>query len=206
MRLRPVTLSTLPGPLPNHWGAAPCLDLINSRWSDHLGSGRFYERLAQPVWRRAFLTQWGYRVRDPDDTDAVADLAALRTVLRNALEAYVSRRRLLRPLRMVLEAQMNRAPARLAMSSRAGGYDLSLLRLGDDWDVVAAEVATSAGRLISQGRRVKICANPHCSWMFVDESRPGTRRWCEVSICGSLVNVRRYRAGRNRLSAEEGTL
>jgi len=157
------------------------------------------------VWRRAFLTQWGYSVRDPDDTDAVADLAALRTVLRNALAAYVSRRRLPGPLRMVLEAQMNRAPARLAMSSRAGGYDLSLLRLGDDWDVVAAEVATSAGRLISQGRRVKICANPHCSWMFVDESRPGTRRWCEVSICGSLVNVRRHRAQRNRLSAEEGT-
>ena len=157
------------------------------------------------MWRRAFLTRWGYRVRDPDDTDALADLAALRTVLRDALEAYVSRRRLPRSLRMVLDAQMNRAPARLAMGSRPGGYDLSLLRLGDDWDVVIAEVATSAGRLISEGQRVKICANPHCSWMFVDESRPGTRRWCEVSICGSLVNVRRYRAGRRRLSVEEGT-
>ena len=100
---------------------------------------------------------------------------------------------------------MNRAPTRLAMSSRPGGYELSLKRLGDDWDVVIAEVATSAGRLISQWGRLKVCANPHCSWMFVDESRPGTRRWCEVSICGSLVNVRRHRAERNRLSAEEGT-
>ena len=195
----------MPGPLPNHWGASPCLDLVNSRWSDHLGSGRFYERLAEPVWRRAFLTRWGYRVRDPDDADAIADLATLRTVLRNALELYVSKRRLPTSLRMALEAQMNRVPVRMAMSTRPGGYELSLLRLGDDWDVVAAEVATSAGRLISQGRRVKICANPHCSWMFVDESRPGTRRWCEVSICGSLVNVRRHRAQRDRLSAEEGT-
>jgi predicted RNA-binding Zn ribbon-like protein len=156
------------------------------------------------VWRRAFLTQWGYRVRDPDDTHAIADLAALRAVLRNALEVYVSSRPLPRSFRMALEAQMNRAPTRLAMSSRPGGYDLSLLRLGDDWDVVIAEVATSAGRLISQGRRLKVCANPHCSWMFVDESRPGSRRWCDVSICGSLVNVRRHRAGRDRLSSEEG--
>jgi len=158
------------------------------------------------VWRRAFLTHWGYRVRDPDDTDAIADLAALRAVVRDALEVHISRQRLPRSLRMALEAQMNRAPTRLAMSSRPGGYELSLQRLGDDWEVVIAEVATSAGRLISERRRLKVCANPHCSWMFVDESRPGTRRWCEVSICGSLVNVRRHRAERYRLSAEEGPL
>ncbi len=159
----------------------------------------------EPVWRRAFLNQWGYRVPDPDDTEAIADLAALREILRNALEVHLSRQPLPRSLRMALETQMNRAPIRLAMSSRPGGYDLSMLRLGDDWDVVMAEVATSAGRLISQQRRLKVCANPHCSWMFVDESRPGTRRWCDVSICGSLVNVRRHRAGRHALPTEEGT-
>jgi len=184
----------LPGPLPNQWGAEPCLDLVNSRWSDHLGSGRFYDRLSEPLWRRGFLEQWGYRVRDPDDAGAIADLAVLRSVLRNAFEAHLSRRRLPRSSRVALETQMNRAPIRLAMSSRLGGYELSLLRSGDDWDAVIAEVATSAGRLISQPRRLKVCANPHCSWMFVDESRPGTRRWCDVSICGSLINVRRHRA------------
>jgi len=161
--------------------------------------------LYEPVWRRAFVNQWGYRVRDPDDAEAIADLAALREILRNALELHVSMRRLPGSLRMALETQMNRAPIRLAMSSRPGGYDLSMLRLGDDWDVVMAEVATSAGWLISQRRPLKVCANPHCSWMFVDESRPGTRRWCDVSICGSLVNVRRHRAARHALPIEEGT-
>ena len=186
----------LPRPLPDHWGAAPCLDLINSRWSDHLGSGRFYDRLPEPLWRRAFLMQWDYRVRDPDEADALAGLADLREVLRRALEVHMSGRWLPRQLRMALEAQMNRAPARLAMSSRPDGYELSLLRLGEDWDVVIAEVATSAGRLISQRQPIKVCANPHCSWVFLDESRPRTRRWCDVSICGSLVNVRRHRAAR----------
>jgi predicted RNA-binding Zn ribbon-like protein len=33
--------------------------------------------------------------------------------------------------------------------------------------------------------------------MFTDETRPRTRRWCNVSICGSLINVRRHRAGRH---------
>jgi len=172
------------------------VDLINTRWSDHLGSAGFYDRLPEPLWRRAFLKQWGYHVRDPDDADAIAALAAVRVVIRKALEVHMSARRLPRQLRIALEAHMNRAPARLAIRSHAGGDELSLLRSGDDWDVVIAEVATSAGRLISERRPIKVCANPHCSWMFVDESRPGTRRWCDVSICGSLVNVRRHRAAR----------
>jgi len=194
--LESITLWPLPRPLPDHWGAAPCLDLINSRWSNHLGSGTFYDRLPQPLWRRAFLKQWGYRVRDPDDADAIVALAGLRVLVRKALEVHMSARRLPRQLRTALEVQMNRAPARLAIRSHEGADELSLLRSGDDWDVVIAEVATSAGRLISERRPIKVCANPHCSWVFVDESRPGTRRWCDVSICGSLVNVRRHRAGR----------
>ena len=57
-----------------------------------------------------------------------------------------------------------------------------------------AETATSAVRLMSERRTVKVCANPDCTWMFVDESKPGTRRWCNPGVCGSLVNVRRYRS------------
>ncbi len=43
--------------------------------------------------------------------------------------------------------------------------------------VVIAAIATSAGRLIDQGKRVKLRANPDCSWMFVDASSPQARRW-----------------------------
>jgi len=71
---------------------------------------------------------------------------------------------------------------------------LTLERSGAAWDVVLADVATSAVRLMGEQRLVKVCANPDCTWMFEDESRSASRRWCDVSICGSLVNVRRYRA------------
>jgi predicted RNA-binding Zn ribbon-like protein len=99
-------------------------------------------------------------------------------------------------MRRELEAQMNRAPALLSISGVPGAYNLSLKHSGDTWDVVTAEIATSAARLISQQRPVKKCANPDCSWLFVDESKARSRRWCDVSICGSLINVRRHRASR----------
>jgi predicted RNA-binding Zn ribbon-like protein len=31
----------------------------------------------------------------------------------------------------------------------------------------------------------------------MDETKSRSRRWCNVSVCGSLVNVRRHRAGRH---------
>ncbi|HYM97764.1 MAG TPA: CGNR zinc finger domain-containing protein [Candidatus Sulfotelmatobacter sp.] len=183
----------MPRPLPNQWGVAPCLDLINTRWSDHVGSGVFHDRLPLSQWRRAFLRQWGYRVADPDDASARSQMVRLRGLLRATLESYMSTGRLSPGLRRRLEKEVNRAPFVLRIAGAGGMDGLVLERAGAAWDVVLADVATSAARLIGERRVVKVCANPSCTWMFVDESRSGSRRWCDVSICGSLINVRRHR-------------
>ncbi len=159
-----------------------------------MGSGVFHDRLPGPLWRRAFLKHWGYRVEDPDDASARFRMARLRKLLRLALEAYMSSGRLTPTLRRGLEAEINRAPLVLRLERRDGVEGLTLDRSGQAWDIVLADVATSAVRLIGDQRLVKVCANPDCSWMFEDESRSGSRRWCDVSICGSLINVRRHRA------------
>jgi predicted RNA-binding Zn ribbon-like protein len=184
----------LPSDTPIDWALEPCLDLINSRWSDHLGSGHYFDRLSKQAFRRAFLKRWGYRVDDPEDDAAWSRLSELRGVLRPALELYMSRRPIRRSIRLVLETHMNSAPLALGLSHGPDGYHLALQRSGNAWDIVIAEIATSAVRVMTEQRTVKKCANPDCSWMFVDESKPRSRRWCNVSICGSLVNVRRHRA------------
>ena len=187
----------LPGPLPRDWGAAPSLDLINSHWNDHLGSGETYDRLPEPRFRRAFLKRWHYEVADPDDVAARARLRSLRSFLRVVLEMYISRRPLSPSMRNRLESEVNRAAMALRLTHGAAGYELSVEHWGAAWDVVTADIATSAARLMTEGASVKVCANPDCSWMFMDETKPRTRRWCNVSVCGSLVNVRRHRAARH---------
>jgi len=194
----------LPKPLPNEWGVEPCLDLINTRWSDHLGSGTVHDRLPHPKWRRAFLEHWGFRVADPDDSRARARLARLRVVLREALEGHMAGRRMNSAVRRALEVEINRSRLVLRIDTEQGIETLVLQRSGAAWDVVTSEIATSAIRLIGEGRPVKVCANPSCTWMFVDESKSGSRRWCDVSICGSLINVRRHRgpARRQRMASQ----
>lgn len=62
-----------------------------------------------------------------------------------------------------------------------------------------AAAARSALRLLDdeRARRVRICAN--CGWLFLDRSRNGSRRWCDMSVCGNRSKARlHYRRHRER--------
>jgi predicted RNA-binding Zn ribbon-like protein len=48
-------------------------------------------------------------------------------------------------------------------------------------------IAQDAMTLITQAdqSRIKRCANPECATLFLDTSRPGSRRWCSMNTCGN---------------------
>jgi predicted RNA-binding Zn ribbon-like protein len=41
--------------------------------------------------------------------------------------------------------------------------------------------------------RIRECANPACSALFLDASRPGSRRWCAMGSCGNRAKKSAYR-------------
>jgi predicted RNA-binding Zn ribbon-like protein len=41
-------------------------------------------------------------------------------------------------------------------------------------------------------RRVRLCANAQCLWLFLDQSKGGTRRWCDMAACGNRAKARRH--------------
>jgi predicted RNA-binding Zn ribbon-like protein len=43
--------------------------------------------------------------------------------------------------------------------------------------------------------KVRVCDSEDCGWMFVDRSRNGFRRWCQMRTCGTMEKTRRRRAG-----------
>jgi predicted RNA-binding Zn ribbon-like protein len=49
--------------------------------------------------------------------------------------------------------------------------------------------------------RFRICANDGCRWVFEDTSRAGRRRWCDMTSCGNVAKVRRYRERKRAASA-----
>ncbi len=53
-------------------------------------------------------------------------------------------------------------------------------------------IALSAETLLLSDRlsRVKACGN--CGWLFLDTSKNGTRRWCNMQTCGSQTKAKAY--------------
>lgn len=59
---------------------------------------------------------------------------------------------------------------------------------------VLAPVVRSAVELLRspEVELLRDCANPQCGWLFLDRSRNGNRRWCDMRECGSRAKARRH--------------
>jgi predicted RNA-binding Zn ribbon-like protein len=66
---------------------------------------------------------------------------------------------------------------------------------GEDLDRVLWEIARTASRLLTSPRlaHVRPCAAASCGWWFLDDSKNGSRRWCDMKICGNREKIRRFR-------------
>jgi predicted RNA-binding Zn ribbon-like protein len=66
----------------------------------------------------------------------------------------------------------------------------------DDLDRVLWEVARTVGRLVTSSRlaKVRLCAAADCGWLFVDDTKNRSRRWCDMKLCGNREKLRRFRA------------
>jgi len=66
------------------------------------------------------------------------------------------------------------------------------------WPVVRSAAELLTGPELA---RVKFCPGEGCGWLFLDTSRNGRRRWCEMDVCGSRAKMRRYHQ-RRRAAAD----
>lgn len=59
-------------------------------------------------------------------------------------------------------------------------------------DAMLWPIAVAAGQLLTapQLGRIKKCAS--CPWVFLDQSKNFSRRWCDMNICGTHEKMRRY--------------
>lgn len=61
-------------------------------------------------------------------------------------------------------------------------------------------IVRSAAELLVSGEldRVRECHGASCTWLFLDQSRNRSRRWCSMETCGNRAKARRhYRRSRS---------
>lgn len=100
-------------------------------------------------------------------------------------------------LAQTLAGWLAAAPARRqwvfgAAADAGRGWQLDMLT--PSASEVLAPVLWSAADLSLALQRVHLrsCANPQCRWLFLDDSKGASRRWCSMSSCGNRAKVRRH--------------
>ena len=64
-------------------------------------------------------------------------------------------------------------------------------------------IVRSAAELLVSGEigRIRECAASDCGWLFFDESRNRSRRWCSMQTCGNRAKVDRFRTRHRKAEA-----
>jgi predicted RNA-binding Zn ribbon-like protein len=169
------------------------LDFINSEFRDFRGRW-VRDDLQQPGWLEQFLVKWGLKVDAPADAAEFTALLGLRMLLRSLTEAVVEGR-FSTHSQAALNAVLLKMPLYRHLAKDQDGYRLEMVPLKHDWDWVQAEIAASFAHLLARHdpRRLKICANTNCRWVFYDESKSRSRLYCTPDKCANLLKSRRFR-------------
>jgi predicted RNA-binding Zn ribbon-like protein len=94
-----------------------------------------------------------------------------------------------------LNRMLAAAPRRVCLVPKGSGFGWSAGGRRTAPTDLLAPIAWSAADLLMgpRAQRVRQCADEKgCGWLFIDESRAGTRRWCSMGECGNRAKARRH--------------
>lgn len=107
-----------------------------------------------------------------------------------------------------LSAAVLTARTKIRTGTSAGDADRGGLSWGwneDDERVILGPLVTAALSLLTgeAAGRVRCCPGHQCGWLFLDITRNGRRRWCDMAVCGNRAKAGRHRAARR--NEQKGT-
>jgi predicted RNA-binding Zn ribbon-like protein len=159
------------------------------------------------------LVDWSVRAGTVPPTEARVLAAAAQKHPRTAATAFAQALVLREAFyRTVLAQAHGETPPELDVAQVVSSYALAVENARLSLDATTFEwtfresaadldrpwwpVAVSAVELLTSPElaRVRECEGRGCGWLFLDESRSRTRRWCSAAGCGNRERVRRYYA------------
>ena len=93
-----------------------------------------------------------------------------------------------------LNAALPDALSTLRVAPDRGGFGWRYAPPPDDLAPMLAPIVRAAAELLTSDdrSRVRVCGSATCSWLFLDRSKNGTRRWCDMKVCGNREKARRH--------------
>ncbi|WP_433744127.1 CGNR zinc finger domain-containing protein [Paenibacillus amylolyticus] len=173
-------------------------DFVNSDYHDWRGGDRSEDRLGKADWQRDFLDRWKLQAPVPASFEDELEIRNFRDRLLTLGARLSSGVSLTDEERQWLNSVMEAGHVRRTLTTIDQELKLQLVAVEAHWHQVMAEVAADFALTLveGEGRRIRICDNSDCRWMFYDDTRSRTQKYCDDKMCGNLMKVRRFRAKR----------
>lgn len=176
-------------------GGRLCLDFINTIHDRTTACGEdyiaTYERFL--AWgRRSGAVGRNERFKRADGAMLMRAVRDLREAAHTLVSSRIAGKRLPSAALRALETWIRKAWR--AQTLQACGRGALTLRLRSSaGEAILMRVALDALDLLRQqdGEALKRCKA--CGWLFIDNSRNRSRRWCAMSTCGVSSKMRTYR-------------
>src|SRR5262245_16471385 len=188
-------------------GGALCLDFANTVYSrpvperrkDHLatyGDLIAWSRQSRVITAKQSVELRRFAAADPAASEAIHRRAVtLREAIYRIFSAIATDREPLAQDLDTLNANVTDSLHHLRIRRGQQGYEL-------DWCFAKDEslayllwpIARSASDLLTSERTVSVreCAAETCAWLFLDNSRGQSRRWCDMKVCGNRAKAKRF--------------
>lgn len=154
---------------------------------------RQHDRIPTPADFVRWAMRAGITIDRAPSPQALARLHNLRACLVGVFHALAEQRAPDANNLSVLNAELAEARAAERLVPNAGGYVIEDAA-PDGIERLRHRIARDAGDLLTRDlRRVKRCPAHDCLWLFHDDSKNLSRRWCAMDDCGTRHKVRRYR-------------
>lgn len=176
-------------------------DFLNSMWHDWRGSGRSEDRLYNPEWLEEFTKEWQLHSPIPAKPDEFKQLLQLRELIDRMSAALKEGKSLTEEDIEKLNEIMKAGKLERHLVRDNEKYKVVMSPIKDDsWKQTMSDIAASFADTISDGDalRIRRCANPDCKWIFYDSTRNKSKIYCDNSLCGNLMKVRKFRAKKQK--------
>ena len=192
--------------LPSFVGGAVCLDFVNTvdprhaedrddclrdwsdlaRWAELAGllTPTEHEQLVQRCETDSTSAESVHQ-RALDLRESIYRLFATRGVSSESRQVALAR----------LDDEAHRAWTMAELAPTDGGWSWQW-KAAPDLDRMLWPIAQSAADLLTSDKRSRVreCEGANgCGWLFLDTSKSGRRRWCDMRVCGNRAKARRHR-------------
>ena len=147
-----------------------------------------------PVWADVAGLSYARDIGVRSETE-LAELREFRETLREGLRRWRDGEPATPGLIGRLNRELARDPRHASLRLDDGSLVTEMISTGGPLDRLCADVAASLAVMLRRDdrSRYRSCANETCRFTFYDDSKPGTRRWCSMELCGGRAKARAFR-------------